>query len=305
MSADLDAVREAVRALVGGPCGPLTLLAMGGSTSATYAAEAAGRPVIVKTSATTALDRAVHNLAVLRGLGLPVPEVLGYDDSRARTPLAVLVMTALPGRDLRHELADMDRAAMSVLAGQVIEAERAAATLPPNTGCGFVGIGEPATRTWSDVVRHPDAGPPPPAPGPAVAELQESLAAVLDGFEPYFTTVRPTCFLDDLTTKNVMVQDGRLTGFVDFDVVCYGDPLFHLGLTAAAVTADLPPRCAFYVEQLRRISGCDARQRLVVGLYEAVHLVNFAASKARPPADLVSAASRALSVVAATRHEIA
>jgi len=34
------------------------------------------------------------------------------------------------------------------------------------------------------------------------------------------------CFLDDLTTKNVIVQDGVLQGVVDFDHVCYGDPLF-------------------------------------------------------------------------------
>jgi aminoglycoside phosphotransferase (APT) family kinase protein len=49
--------------------------------------------------------------------------------------------------------------------------------------------------------------------------------------ETYFSSVQPTYFLDDLTSKNVIVQDGELRGLVDFDVVCYDDPLYWLALT--------------------------------------------------------------------------
>ena len=41
--------------------------------------------------------------------------------------------------------------------------------------------------------------------------------------------------LDDITTKNVIVSAGELQGFVDFDNVCYGDPLYMLGLTMVAI----------------------------------------------------------------------
>ena len=97
----------------------------------------------------------------------------------------------------------------------------------------------------------------------------------MDQAEPYFATVKPVCFLDDLTTKNVLVLDGELTGVVDFDWVAYGDPLLHLGLCAAAVTANTSLHCQHYVEELIRFSGLNSYQRGVVGLYQASYLVNF------------------------------
>ena len=42
---------------------------------------------------------------------------------------------------------------------------------------------------------------------------------------PTLEAVPPLPFLDDLTTKNVLVDGGRLSGVVDVDVVCFGDPL--------------------------------------------------------------------------------
>jgi hypothetical protein len=92
----------------------------------------------------------------------------------------------------------------------------------------------------------------------------------------YLSEVRPVCFLDDLTTKNVMMCDGELSGVVDFDCVAFGDPLLHLGLTAAAVTADVPGHCRFYVDELIRLSDASTGvRRHMVDLYEAVCLVNF------------------------------
>lgn len=44
-------------------------------------------------------------------------------------------------------------------------------------------------------------------------------------------------FLDDLTTKNVLVADGRLSGVVDVDVVCFGDPLTTPALTKVSLVA--------------------------------------------------------------------
>lgn len=43
-------------------------------------------------------------------------------------------------------------------------------------------------------------------------------------------------FLHDTTTKNVIVSpEGYLTGIVDVDDLCYGDPRYPAALTAAAL----------------------------------------------------------------------
>ena len=61
------------------------------------------------------------------------------------------------------------------------------------------------------------------------------------GSLPELEAVRPRAFLDDTTTKNVIVERGRLSGIVDVDVVCYGDPLFTVALTRASLRSrDLP-----------------------------------------------------------------
>ena len=55
--------------------------------------------------------------------------------------------------------------------------------------------------------------------------------------QAYFSAVRPTAFLGDITTKNVLVHEGKLSGIVDVDEICYGDPLFVVGLTHMALLA--------------------------------------------------------------------
>jgi hypothetical protein len=51
----------------------------------------------------------------------------------------------------------------------------------------------------------------------------------------YFKNLSKTPFLGDITTKNVLVYEGRLSGIVDVDEMCYGDPLFTIGLTNMAL----------------------------------------------------------------------
>lgn len=51
----------------------------------------------------------------------------------------------------------------------------------------------------------------------------------------YLDSVSPRPFLDDTTTKNVPIHEGALTGVVDVDSVCFGDPLFAVALTRMAL----------------------------------------------------------------------
>lgn len=48
----------------------------------------------------------------------------------------------------------------------------------------------------------------------------------------------------------MIVDKGVLQGAVDFDVVCYGDPLLQVGLTQTAVGFDLPEASMTYVDHL-------------------------------------------------------
>ncbi len=234
-----------------------------GHRSLTFDVALAGRNVIVRTNddAQTFAGTA-HTLAALAGLGLPVSRVLAADLTAGRFPFGWMLLERIPGCDLRYELPAMTEGQMTHLAGQIAGFHKRVMALPAGTGFGYVPLGEPGpfASLW-DLLRAEEA---------ATAGLWEPrLAALLASREGYFRHHPPTCFLDDITTKNVIVSGGELQGLVDFDAVCYGDPLFWLGLTATAVVCDVGTRELFYVDELCRLLALTADQRALVALYAA------------------------------------
>lgn len=269
-------LRKVVSALLGESCLALSPLSGGGGSKHTFLVSTVERQVVAKVyDDPRSVTRAVRNIQSLARLGVPVPRVLAWVDSpEAETP-AVLVMTHLPGHDLHRELPSMSRHELSKLAAEVQGIQGTVATLPVLGQCGYAGVGEHATRTWGDVVRRPNGFPYADPLPPDTARLFERLHLALDDADAYFSTIRPVCFLDDITTRNVMVDNGRLAGVVDLDWVAFGDPLLCLGLTAAAVTVAAPPTGRHYVDELIRFADVGAEQRRMLEFYEAVYLVNF------------------------------
>ncbi len=52
-------------------------------------------------------------------------------------------------------------------------------------------------------------------------------------------------FLDDAATRTFTVDRGQPSGIVDTGAVCFGDPLYALGLTRMALSSEgLPATCA-------------------------------------------------------------
>lgn len=51
----------------------------------------------------------------------------------------------------------------------------------------------------------------------------------VEEFGNYYRSLKPVSFLYDLNIRNVIVNDGKLTGIIDVDEVWYGDPLLAIG----------------------------------------------------------------------------
>lgn len=117
--------------------------------------------------------------------------------------------------------------------------QRSTATLPEGKGFGFVldYQQEFPHSSWTGVVRASLARSRDriAQAGLADARQVDRVEAQLGRFVPYFETLCPRAFLDDTTTKNVIVHRGALSGIVDVDTVCFGDPLFTVALTRMAL----------------------------------------------------------------------
>jgi hypothetical protein len=225
-----------------------------------------GRELIVRTNRDASAMRGVkHNLPILAGLGLPVPELLHAGET-------YLILAKIPGRDLGFELPSMDEAQMARVAEQVVGFQRAAMTLPLGQGYGWRPIGAVGRYpSWGAVIDHDLEKELMRSRDLLPEDAEPRLLRRADELRPYFDAVAPTPHLDDLTTKNVIVEDGVLRGIVDFDVICYGDTLYWLGLTRTAVICHTPEK-QFYVDELMRLWGADAE---IVRFYSAIFALDF------------------------------
>jgi aminoglycoside phosphotransferase (APT) family kinase protein len=86
-------------------------------------------------------------------------------------------------------------------------------------------------------------------------------------------TIEPTAFLHDATTKNVIVDEGRVTGLVDVDHMAFGDALWAPTLTRMSLLAAHRPT-GYADEQIEELSATsDARER--ADLYTILHCLSF------------------------------
>lgn len=247
-----------------------------GHGSVTYKVTCHDEVFIVRTNTdSSAFEGTLGNLDYLHRLGLPVPTVLASDMSQTQVPFAYMVTDAFRGTDLGFVLGSMTRAQQTRLAEQIVEFERMATELPAGSRYGYVPIGATGTENrWSDVVRK-DRHPRAPEADHVVAALIDRTLAVVDAETELIDSTPPTCFFDDLTTKNVIVDRGSLQGLVDFDVVCYGDPMYWLSLTNVAVVSDVGEAGYFYLRELKRLWKPNDHEIQRLGLYTALHAAEF------------------------------
>jgi aminoglycoside phosphotransferase (APT) family kinase protein len=273
---DYRQVRKIVSELLGeAPRSLCRIVNRFGGMSEVYEAELSCGAVIVRTNANADMFRgAAHNIRVLRELGLPVPRLLACDASLESFPVAVMVLEKIPGRDLSYELSCMTRAQMSALAEQLAAYQRIVTTLPLGSGYGYVNIGEqgPHSSWWEMIRPNPES---PLLDKEPLRRWAKETARLLEHNKPYFLRVVPTCFLDDITVKNVLMQDGVLQGLVDFDCVCYGDPLWWISLTAVGTVCDVGADALFYSDELARFWTLTDEQEAILPLYCAVMGMGF------------------------------
>jgi aminoglycoside phosphotransferase (APT) family kinase protein len=231
-----------------------------------------GRSIVLRVSPESGVFGYTQmNLTALRLLGLPVQTVL------ARGPTdrngSFIILNWIPGRDLMYELPTMSREQLARLARTITDFQLRAALLPASSGFGWASIGQsgPSAR-WIDIFGGADVSPVLPIISP-LDQLRARLRALKRTVEPHFTTLQPVCFLDDLTTKNVLIENGELTGIIDIDTVCYGDPLMSVGTTLALLAADVGEAGRFYGEELVRCWNPTADQQRAIHFYAVLWMI--------------------------------
>jgi len=246
-----------------------------------------------------------HNFDALRTLGLPVPNVLASGATAAQG--SFIILEWVPGQDLQYELASMSAQQMTRIAETVSDYQKRVASLPESRGFGWAPIRRHATAAqWTEIFGLPSSEEP-PDDAPALEHVRARLRALRRFVEPYFASLRPTCFLDDMTVKNVLVEHGDLQGIIDVDFVCYGDPLMTIGTTLAHIAADVGEAGRFYGEELLRCAAPSRDAQRAIYFYSSLWMTGFlaaaeAAGQAQRAAELLQATDAMLRTAEADLH---
>lgn len=221
---------------------------------------------------------ALHWYALLKRKNVPLPNLYfsSIDDPRFEFP--VMIMERLSGNDLDVVYSRLSTEQKHDLADKLIAIQQSVATLPMGQGYGYAS-------SVDDPTLHPQW----------IMVLEENIERSRQRFEvsglvndhainrliqgiyahrAYFKSVLPTCFLDDITTKNVIVDNsGHLAGIVDVDVVAFGDPLLTLSLTRMALLSRNYDTnyTDYWAEQLQ----LTAQQQHAMNLYTAMFCLDF------------------------------
>jgi aminoglycoside phosphotransferase (APT) family kinase protein len=242
------------------------------SGNAVFRADLAdGRTVVLRMSPLRgAFAYTAHNLNALREIGVPVQTVLASGAIPAGG--SYVVMSWLPGRDLAFELPLMHAEEAAALADTIAACQQRVAALPRGQGFGWAAIGRPAlASSWSDMFGRPVEEPLDEPPTP-LNRLRLRLRGLRRALEPYFQAVPPVCFLDDITTKNVIVDKGRLSGLIDLDFACYGDPLLAVGNTLAQLAVQDNDAARAYGATLVQRWQPEGEARRAMHFYSALWL---------------------------------
>ncbi len=220
---------------------------------------------------------AVYWSQLLRPRGVPLPEILHADLSMESHAFPFLILERFQGQDLGKVVNTLSVDALRELARQLESVQDKVTGLPPGAGYGFAQRLDGPFRhdTWGDLMaRHIGRRRPSVDSNSFVQEALVDRAEVIrDRLQPYFTSVRATPFLHDITTKNVIMNGPRLSGIVDVDDLCFGDPLFLLGLIRMGLLAHHRPM--LYADIWLELLQPDNTQKVALDLYTGCFALAF------------------------------
>lgn len=210
-------------------------------------------------------------------LGVPLAKFIGSDLDGKYSQFPALLMMRLPGDDLCNVYSSLTNLDKKNLAGQMVAIQSSTKALPEGLGFGITSSYEdtPEFKSWYDFLMQRlhlfrdiisktkifDA-----------SKISEVIS-IAHQMKEDFLTISATPFLWDASERNVLVYEGKISGIVDVDEVCFGDPLFVLGLTYSALEND--GHDTLYTDYWAEALQLDKKAKLRLQFYRLFYIIVF------------------------------
>lgn len=211
-----------------------------------------------------AYEDTVYWLKRLSVLDIPVPKVLFCGQYQK---CSYLILNYIEGKDIGLVYRDLTEAEKREIARDVIKIQRKVSRMPLENisdAWSWVDfVDDTLERADKLIVQNGYFD------SQKVKQLKEQKVFL----EEYFAAVKPTAYLDDISTKNLLIHNGRLSGIIDIDWIGIGDNLTFIALTyVALLNMELETD---YVEYLLKERGCNASEMKAFCFYSLLFCVDF------------------------------
>lgn len=210
-------------------------------------------------------------------LGVPLAKFIRSDLDGKYSQFPALLMMRLPGDDLCNIYSSLTNLDKKNLAVEMVTIQSRTKALPEGLGFGIMSSYEdiPEFKSWYDFLMQRlhlfrdiisktnffDA-----------AKISQAISIATDMKEDFFA-IKATPFLWDASERNVLVYEGKISGIVDVDEICFGDPLFVLGLTYSALEND--GHDTLYTDYWAEALQLDKKAKLRLEFYRLFYTVVF------------------------------
>lgn len=203
-----------------------------------YRVGLASKSVIVRMNETEIFfEGSSKNIPLFKSKGIKVPEILYQDYSKKLVPYAYQVLTYIEGDDLGQVIQNLNPQELKAIAKQVSGILLNLSDLPTNGKFGWTpGVSSKFVNSWSDVMlesyyKVEDRND---KTGVVGKELVALFSSLISKNTEYFDSVPSKFVFDDISSKNIIIKDGKFNGVVDLDQVMYGDFLEPVGRIMAS-----------------------------------------------------------------------
>jgi aminoglycoside phosphotransferase (APT) family kinase protein len=176
-------------------------------------------------------------IPVFRKQGISVPEILAEDYSKELGPFCYQILKKIPGTDIDYVIKELSKPQLKAIAKEIARIITTLRKLPTSGRFGWVGVDESQTQsTWTETMRFLSDKALTRCAQTKVMDdaLKNMLKDIIIQNKDYFSSVKSEFYYDDLSSKNVIINNGKFAGLVDLDGVMYGDPLESIGRIKAS-----------------------------------------------------------------------
>jgi aminoglycoside phosphotransferase (APT) family kinase protein len=184
-------------------------------------------------------EAAIYWQNKLLPLGVPLAKFIAADLEDQYSPYPTLIMQRAPGDDICNVYKNLSAITKQRLAHQIVNIQKKTEVLPLGSSYGFANSYEQGTKykSWYEFLLaridlcQQSLNKTTFFPQDTIAKI----LAVANNLQADLLTVTAKPFMWDTSERNVIIDHDKISAIVDVDDMCFGDPLFVLGLTYVAL----------------------------------------------------------------------